>query len=298
MEVKIRQLRALDAAVRLGSFTEAARALHVTPAALSLAIREMEDILGFRVLERTTRRLRLTEPGRGYLVHAQRVLRELDEASRFAINVRANHEVVRIATTQTVIATLLTHVLPSVSERFERVRLQPVDVAAAGIAQALLEGQADIAIGVNLWKHDALESQPVFSSRWFAFMSPRHPLASRQRLRWTDIADQPLFMTKSDNYLRLCAALGKDVPLADAQDASTAIAGIAVACSGEGVAVFPAYVRPLAEALGAKGLPLCEPELLHELEISIRSGPKPSTQVLDMRALVMEMVAARCGHLR
>ncbi|WP_051236531.1 LysR family transcriptional regulator [Ottowia thiooxydans] len=298
MQVKIRQLRALDAAVRLGSFAEAARALHVTPAALSLAIRELEDILGFRVLERTTRRLRLTEPGRGYLAHAQRTLAALEEADRFASHVRANHEVVRVATTQTIIATLLTHVLPAVHERFERVRLQPVDVAAAGIAESLLDGQADIAIGVNLSKHESFETRPLFSSRWFAFMSPRHPLAHREQLSWADIANAPLFMTKSGNYLRICAALGKEVTLADVQEATTAIAGLAMASAGAGITVFPAYVLPLAHVLGVHGLPLDQPDLPHELEIAVRADSKPSSQVHAMRALVMEMIAAKCDHLR
>ena len=65
MQVKIRHLKAFDAAVRLGSFVEAAGALHVTPAALSLAMRELESALGFQVMERTTRRLQLTDAGRG-----------------------------------------------------------------------------------------------------------------------------------------------------------------------------------------------------------------------------------------
>src|SRR5262245_31445355 len=114
MDIKIRQLRALDAIVRLGSFVEAARVLHVTPAALSLAIRELEDRLGFSVLERTTRSLRLTEAGRGYLPLAQRVLTELEDADRFAEALQMGHGVVRVATTQVIIGSLLAAVLPEV----------------------------------------------------------------------------------------------------------------------------------------------------------------------------------------
>lgn len=298
MQVKIRQLRALDAAARLGSFAEAAHALHVTPAALSLAIRELEDILGFRVLERTTRRMRLTEAGRGYLAHAERILADLEEASRFASHVRAGYEVVRIATTQTVIATLLTHVLPAVHERFERLRLEPQDIAAAGIADALLEGRADMAIGVNLPHDEGFEASPVFSSRWFAFLSPHHRLAGHQQLSWRDIAGEPLFMTKAANYLRICAALGKESALVNVQDAPTAIAGIAMASSGAGIAVFPAYVQQLAQLLGARGIPVGAPDLLHELEISVRTSSKRTAAVQAMRTLITEVIATRCEHLK
>ncbi|WP_423458475.1 LysR family transcriptional regulator [Ottowia sp. VDI28] len=298
MQVKIRQLRALDAAVRTGSFTEAAHALHVTPAALSLAIRELEGILGFRVLERTTRRLHLTEHGRGYLAHAQRILAELEAASRYASNVRENYEVVRIATTQTIIATLLTYVLPSVHQHFERVRLQPVDVAASGIAEAMLENRADMAIGVNLSNREEFKTSPLFSSRWFAFLSPRHHLAQHEQLPWSAIAGEPLFMTKSVNYLRVCAALGRKNALANVHDAPTAIAGIAMAAAGAGIAVFPAYVQPLAQMLGTVGIPLGSPDLRHELELSVRANSKPSASVLALHALVTEVISAQCSHLQ
>ena len=94
MQVKIRQLRALDAIVRMGSFVEAARALHVTPAALSLAIRELEDRLGFAVLERTTRSVRLSARAKQLLLeyHWPGNVRELEHLmSRAALLAKAGH---------------------------------------------------------------------------------------------------------------------------------------------------------------------------------------------------------------
>ena len=55
MNVSLRQLRALVALVRTGSFTQAAVSLHVTQSALSSLIKELEQSLGVRLVERSTR---------------------------------------------------------------------------------------------------------------------------------------------------------------------------------------------------------------------------------------------------
>jgi LysR family glycine cleavage system transcriptional activator len=57
----LNSLRTFELAARLGSFTRAARELHVTPAAVSHQIRGLEEYLGVRLFRRTTRRLALTD---------------------------------------------------------------------------------------------------------------------------------------------------------------------------------------------------------------------------------------------
>lgn len=64
MNVTLRQLRAYTTVAELGSFVDAARSMHITASALSLQVSELEQTLGFRVFERTTRRLKLSVAGR------------------------------------------------------------------------------------------------------------------------------------------------------------------------------------------------------------------------------------------
>ena len=67
-----------------GSFVEAGHALHVTPAALSTVIKDLEETLRFRVFDRTTRRVDLSEMGRQYFHYAEQVLIDLRKAEMFA----------------------------------------------------------------------------------------------------------------------------------------------------------------------------------------------------------------------
>ncbi|MFG6414107.1 LysR family transcriptional regulator [Roseateles sp. DC23W] len=81
------QLRAIRVFVRVideGSFAGAARALDLAPAVVTRLVAELEDHLGTRLLNRTTRRLSLTEIGEAYLERARRILSDVDEAAALA----------------------------------------------------------------------------------------------------------------------------------------------------------------------------------------------------------------------
>ncbi|MGP3979074.1 LysR family transcriptional regulator [Streptomyces sp. 8N114] len=80
MNVELRHLRALAAIGDEGTITGAAHALHISQPALSRTLDQLEARLGTRLVERTTRRLELTEPGRRLWERAHRMLRELDDA--------------------------------------------------------------------------------------------------------------------------------------------------------------------------------------------------------------------------
>ncbi len=75
-------LRVFRHVVQLGSFAQAARQLRLSPAAVSKNIGELETHLGARLLQRTTRRMSLTEAGSLYYEQISRILDDLDEAGR------------------------------------------------------------------------------------------------------------------------------------------------------------------------------------------------------------------------
>lgn len=281
MDPDIRQLRALDAIVRLGSFVEASRTLHVTPAALSLAIRQLEDRLGFAVLERTTRSVRLSEAGQGYLPFAQRALARLADADRYAREVQQGRGAVSIATSQSIICTLLPAVLPQVHAAWPDIRVDLLDVATHSVADALLDRRADLAIGVRLEATDEIEVDTFFRCSWYAFLADGHELAGHHELPWQRLEGHPLFMNKS-SHLNLQLALGTDAPLRTVYDVASAISGLAMARAGTGVAVFPAYVIPLAGVAGVRPVPLVAPVVPHELQIAVRRQPTTAAPVHRM----------------
>lgn len=83
------------AVVEAGSFVAAGDALRVSKAAVSRSVIELETRLGARLLQRTTRRLSLTEAGRAYYGHCKQILAELEEADR-AVGMVTGHPIGRL----------------------------------------------------------------------------------------------------------------------------------------------------------------------------------------------------------
>ncbi len=77
---RLRSLNALIAVVESGSFVAAAQRLHSSKAAVSRYIQELETYLGVRLLQRSTRRIALTEAGRDYYQRTKQILADLDDA--------------------------------------------------------------------------------------------------------------------------------------------------------------------------------------------------------------------------
>src|SRR3712207_3041947 len=84
MADRFEDLRALVAVVSAGGFAAGAERLGVAKSAVSRRIRELEDRLGARLFDRTTRRVQLTETGRGFYERAVELLAGLDEAEEAA----------------------------------------------------------------------------------------------------------------------------------------------------------------------------------------------------------------------
>ena len=136
------QLAMLAKVVDLNGFSAAARALGVPKAAVSRAVADLERSLGVKVLERTTRRLALTNAGRLVYPHARRVLDEAD-AARGAIAKLQSPEAraLRVVADPTYGRVLLSPLVPRFLEAFAHV---PLEVALD--AEQLAEGSWDVAI--------------------------------------------------------------------------------------------------------------------------------------------------------
>ena len=77
---QLRAMRVFAGVIDAGSFNGAATALRLSPAAVTRLVAELEDHLGARLINRTTRRLALTEIGEAYLDKVRRILADIDES--------------------------------------------------------------------------------------------------------------------------------------------------------------------------------------------------------------------------
>ncbi|MEJ7806617.1 MAG: LysR family transcriptional regulator, partial [Telluria sp.] len=148
MNPSLRQLRAFVALARTGSFTLAAEYLHVTQAALSGLIKELESTLGVRVVDRSTRKIALTDVGRELYPLLSKMIDDLDGALRdIANHTQLQKGVVRIAAPQLMACTLLPEVIAAYRATYPEIQVRLVDCAVEHVTPRVVSGEVDFGIG-------------------------------------------------------------------------------------------------------------------------------------------------------
>lgn len=148
VEFSARQLRGFLLVAQHRNFTRAAEALLLTPSGLSLLIRELENQLGFRLFERTTRYVALTTEGNQLLAVARRSLEDLEDAmSQIEQSVRAAEETLSVGAGQFVAANILPQAIKEFRSRRPGLRVQLFDADPATILQRVQAATLDIGLG-------------------------------------------------------------------------------------------------------------------------------------------------------
>jgi len=287
MRITFRQLRAFVTTAHLNSFVDAARALHITQAALSNSVRELESAVGFRLLERTTRRVRLSREGEQLLPHAVHALDALKQIEQSAAQLRERHQIVKIATSRLVGWSLMTRIYHDFHAAYPDVRLTPVDVKVDDIRASVEQGQVDLAISTHSPVAEHVIATPLFQSRICVVCPPRHPLARRKRLRWKEIVDEPLIFVGNLPLLHLARQLGPEFRFSQVRQVGDTTAALSLVAAGMGLAVCPGFVEPATR--------------VHQLKVVELGAPVVSRQYslfVDSRRADIEGVRRFCDFVR
>jgi LysR family transcriptional regulator, hydrogen peroxide-inducible genes activator len=243
MAVTLRQLSYFAALAQERSFQRAAAHVHISQPALSMQIRELEDTLGFMLVERSPRDLRLTPLGRAVLTRAQAILaqvRELGDMARWEDHTARLH--------LGVIPTVAPYLMPKVLSAFRQNRrvgdLRLREARTDTLVGELKEGMIDVAVLATPIRDDDLVSVPLFREAFVLAGSPeRLALISKAEvLRPQSIpADELLLLEEghclSDQALAFCGLNRRQTRLdLGASSLSTLVALVA---QGFGLTLLP-----------------------------------------------------------
>lgn len=143
----MKHLRYFEALARHRHFGRAAEACAISQPALSLQMKELEEILGAPLIERGARQIRLTGLGESLADRARDILRAVDELAllgRAGIGAPAGR--MRIGVIPTIAPYLLPRIVQALSSRFPGLDLRPREAVTRRLIDGLLEGQLDTAI--------------------------------------------------------------------------------------------------------------------------------------------------------
>ncbi len=261
-----RQLEAFVTVAELRSFAATADRLALTPSAVSQLVGELEDALGFKLFERSTRRVDITSAGREFLASAESVLKHLRMAQSAASDVRNRAAgIVRIAAPLVVASVILPKAIKAYVQKRPKVRIHIRDVPVEKLVDAVASGDADLALGPDRACGDDVVRTQLFESPWVLWCAPTHPLAHKRSVSWNQLHAYPLVAAGRDHersvaQMHTGLPSGQRVTPVEIVDNISTAMGLAAADVAATLA--PDYVGALAKPLGLVRRRILSPEVM------------------------------------
>lgn len=276
MNPTLRQMRAFVALAKTGNFTTAAQTLHVTQSALSGLIKELEQTLGARVVDRSTRRIVLTEIGRELFPLFSQMIDDLDGAlANVADHTQLRKGVVRLAAPQLMCCTLVPQALAAYRAIQPDIDVRVADSAVENVIARVLSGESDFGIGPERESMPQLEARELFELPFSLVFPQGHPLEASERVTWQDVARYPFIALQGQFTARLLAdmqALLREVQLKPANEVTFMTTALAMVSAGLGITVCLPYAEPLVRLHRLHMCVLEEPRLTRRFFVYTRAG--------------------------
>jgi LysR family transcriptional regulator, benzoate and cis,cis-muconate-responsive activator of ben and cat genes len=254
--MELRHLRYFVAVAEESSFRRAAERLHVSQPALSRQVRDLEDELGARLLDRGGAAVRLTRAGEYFLKEARGIIEHSAEAAvgvrRFA---EADNRTLNVGYITPALGGFLATSLQVFNQKHPQVRVNLFELSPAAQIAALRSSCLDIALVghacpslADEFKLTAIQELPLC-----VVLPETHPLALARSVELKQLATEPFvglseetFPGRDEILVELCAKAGFAPRVAQRVDGLATL--LAVVGSGAGVAVVPAGADDLPHA--------------------------------------------------
>lgn len=263
MNITLRQLRAFVALARTGSFTLAAESLFVTQSALSGLIKELEQVLGVRVVDRSTRRIQLSDMGKELYPLLEKTLHDLDRVLQDVVERKdLKTGLVRVAAPQLMASTLLPEIIAAYSQHQPSIQIKLIDSVVEGITSRVFSGEVDFGIGPERDPNSDILAETLFEGRFMAVFPKGHPLGKRKKIRWADFAAYPFISLQGQFTERLrmdLRAAAGDVNFTPANEVAFMSTALAMVNAGLGVTLCITYASALVDLYKLEMRPIVEP---------------------------------------
>jgi len=294
--VTLEQWRTLVAVVDAGGYAQAAEALHKSQSAITYALQKLESQLSVKALEIHGRKAVLTPTGQLLYRRAKALIDEADGVERAAQALSAGWEAeIRLAAEILFPTWLLLHCLDLFGKESPHTRIELIESVLGGTGEALLQGQADVAIAPQI--PPGFTGDHLMRLRVIPVASPDHPLHKlKRKLTLRDLRAHRHLVVRDSGSRRDSRAISVEVD--QRWTVSNMSTSIQAARLGYGFSWFPEdKIRDELLAGTLKPLPMREGgERFGDLYLILadRDGAGPGT--LRLAEIIRESVASECGR--
>ncbi|MFT4043919.1 MAG: LysR family transcriptional regulator, partial [Gordonia sp. (in: high G+C Gram-positive bacteria)] len=176
-------------------FGRAAERLHMTQPPLSRQIQQLENELGVRLIDRTSRSVALTAAGEAFLPDARRIVRLSESAALSVRRIPAGElGTIRIGFTGASAHAVLPRLLERAAEQLPDVKLILREMVSLAQIECLSRGELDLGLIRPVLTRPGISTRPIHHERLVGALPAEHPLAAAEHLTIEDFDDQPVVM--------------------------------------------------------------------------------------------------------
>lgn len=270
--MELRQIEYFMAVATHQNFSRAAEHVHISQPSLSIQIGGLEKELGTRLFDRLGRKVILTQAGELFHVHAERALRELDQAEQVVHELLgAKRGRLVVGTLSTVNSYLIAPLVSRFKQRFPDIHLQVHAQPSSDIVSGLLTNRLDIGICLLPLTHPQVTTVPLLEERLALIVPPGMKIGKR-RARMQDLARLPLVLMPVDYCLRKmveaeCAKAGVHPQVVLEMSSPEGI--LQAVAEGTGATILPElYVRSRLPATQLQVIDLYDPTPRHTVGLA------------------------------
>tara|TARA_B110000483_G_C18206834_1_gene548219 strand:- start:9752 stop:10645 length:894 start_codon:yes stop_codon:yes gene_type:complete len=276
MNVTIKQLRAFATVARTLSFAESSVILCISQPALSICIKNLEDILGGKLLSRTTRSAVLTPEGKRFHPVVLSLLSDLDSSLEDVQNLFLLQKgKLEIAVMPTFANSLLPEILREFHQRHSNINIKVQDVVAESVVDLVRKGRVELGISFDPGPISELEFMPLFRDEFVVAFPQNHALSKQEKVSWKDLQNYPYLTLQRPSSIRLLIdriLREHGIELKPSVEAHQLATIGRMVTEGLGVSVVPSVTKKQMIEMGAKCLPLNNPSITRDVGILSRQG--------------------------
>ena len=199
----LRQLLTFRTVVDKGSFSHAAEELGISQPAVSFQIRALEERIGQRLLDRSGRRVTLTDAGRVVDAHARRMLALEDELLRDVAGLSDHLSGPLVLGSSTGPGELLLpHLLGGFKREIPDVEVSLVVQDTQTVCDRVLDDEIELGVVGAARPHRGLVFEPFVRDELVVICPPGHALAKKKRISLADLASQPIILQQRGSGVR------------------------------------------------------------------------------------------------
>jgi len=282
----LRQLEAFTHVYRLGSLTRAAQVMHLTQSAMSVLLQQLEEVLGLRLFDRTSRSLRPTAAAHEVYETAQRILGEVGQLVAGARGLAEKRRgVLHFGVATSVAATILPEVLLKFKTRYPGIRPVVHDMGPDRLLAPVLERTVEFSIGTPDTRNSALHFEPLLQDSLGVICRTDHPLAAQKEISWKQLAGEDLITVRRDNAIRVLvdtAMQEAGTAFEPAWEVSYFSTALALTARGLGISVLPGHLVTFTGNPVLITRPLIDPQVERNLYLitSREHGLSPAAEAM------------------